>query len=148
LFVASFTAILASAFTLDRLRSDVTGPTDLAGLRVGVKEAATSGRYLDRLGVGYVTMPSIPELLAALDRGQLDAVVADDPVLRHAIKTGGEKRLYSQLMVLPYQFARQSYGLVLTEDPVFLEDINRALLAIRASDEWAEHVGRYLGILR
>jgi polar amino acid transport system substrate-binding protein len=148
LFVASFTAILASTFTLDRLRTNVTGPSDLAGLRVGIKEATTSGPYLDALGIGYRAFATVPEMLDALDAGRLDAVVADDPVLRFEIRTGAEDGRYANLRVLPYQFARQNYGLVLSEDLDLLEEIDRAALAVQASAVWAERVGRYLGTIQ
>jgi polar amino acid transport system substrate-binding protein len=148
LFVASFTAILASAFTLDRLRSNITGPSDLNGVRVGVKAAATSERYLDRLGIGYRTYETVPEMLDALEAGRLDAVVADDPVLRYEIRSGATEGRYTDLTVLPYQFERQNYALVLSEDPEFLEDVDRALLQVRDSDQWDENVGRYLGTLQ
>jgi polar amino acid transport system substrate-binding protein len=145
LFLASFTAVLASAFTLDRLKANITGPADLSGLRVGSKEGATSQRYLDRAGIAYQTYPGVPQMLTALDRGRLDAVVADDPVLRYEIKRGMEAGRYIALRVLPYRFERQNYGLVLREDPEFHETINRALLLVRSSDLWAERLGRYLG---
>jgi polar amino acid transport system substrate-binding protein len=146
IFVASFTAVLASAFTVDRLRSDVTGPADLPGLAVGVKADATSGRYLDGLGIGYAAFDTVREMLDALEAGTLDAVVADDPVLRYEIKLGQEAGRYEPLTVLPYQFERQSYGLVMREDPEFLEEMDRTLLAVREGDVWAERVGRYLGV--
>lgn len=145
LFLASFTAILASAFTLDRLKADITGPADLAGLRVGVKEASTSQRYLDRMGFSYVTYAEVPTMLDALQRGWIDAVVADDPVLRYEIKRGTESGVFSDLRVLPHSFERQNYGLVLREDPRFHEAVDRALLRVRDSDTWAEKLGRYLG---
>lgn len=148
LFLASFTAILASAFTLDRLRSNITGPADLAGLRVAAKEAATSQRYLDRMGVSYVTYADVPTMLDALQRGWVEAVVADDPVLRYEIKRGTEAGVFTDLKVLPHRFERQNYGLVLREDPQFHEDVDRALLQVRDSDIWAEQLGRYLGTIR
>ena len=148
LFVASFTAILASTFTMERLRSNITGPNDLTGLRVGVKSATTAEPALDTLGVGYTTFETVPEMLDALSRGQLDAVVADDPVLRYQIRNGSDEGRYRDLIVLPYQFNRQNYGLVLSEDLTILEDLDRAALAVKASGVWAERIGRYLGMTR
>jgi polar amino acid transport system substrate-binding protein len=40
--IASITALLASAFTLDQMHSEITGPQDLVKVRVGVIEASTS----------------------------------------------------------------------------------------------------------
>ena len=91
LFIASFTAVLASAFTIDRLRSNITGPADLARVQVAVKEGSTAGVYLDTLGIGYRAVPTVPEMLGLLAAGQVDAVVADDPVLRYLIKQSQER---------------------------------------------------------
>jgi polar amino acid transport system substrate-binding protein len=38
IMIASITALLASAFTLDQMHSEITGPQDLAKVRVGAME--------------------------------------------------------------------------------------------------------------
>ena len=148
LFIASFTAVLASAFTIDRLRSNITGPADLARVQVAVKEGSTAGVYLDTLGIGYRAVPTVPEMLGLLAAGQVDAVVADDPVLRYLIKQSQERGKNTELAVLPYQFDRQNYGIVLPEGSVVVEDLNRAILAVRDSEGWYAHIGRHLGTTR
>jgi polar amino acid transport system substrate-binding protein len=148
LFIASFTAVLASAFTVDRLRSSITGPADLAGLRVAVKNESTAGIYLDTRGIGYRTLPTVPEALALLSAGEVDAVVGDDPVLRYLIKQGQEQNTHAGLVVLPYQFDRQNYGIVLPENSGVVEELDRAILAVRDSDGWYASIGRYLGTAR
>ena len=93
-------------------------------------------------------LATAPEMLDALAQGQLDAVVADDPVLRYEIKSGTETGQHRDLMVLPYQFNRQNYGLVLSENLTILEGVDRAALVVKASGVWAERIGRYLGMTR
>jgi polar amino acid transport system substrate-binding protein len=44
--IASITALLASTFTLDQMHSQISGPQDLAKVKVGVMEASTSFEYL------------------------------------------------------------------------------------------------------
>lgn len=148
LFIASFTAILASAFTLERLRSTITGPQDLASVRTGVKEASTASAYLDGLGYRYRTFETVPEMLEALEKGSIQAVVADDPVLRYEIGLGKAEGRFSGLAVLPYQFDLQNYGLVLPEDSTIEERINRALLEVRLTDQWEAELNRYFGSVK
>jgi len=147
-FLASFTAVLASAFTVERLRSNISGPSDLYGLAVGVKEESTAELYLDSLGISYRSYATVPEMLTLLDAGDLDAVVSDDPVLRFLVKQEQENGEYSRLLVLPYQFDRQNYGFVLPEDAALVENINRAILEVRETDAWQASLGRYLGTIR
>lgn len=87
-------------------------------------------------------------MLDELVQGRLDAVVADDPVLRYEIKSGIETGQHRDLFVLPNQFNRQNYGLVLSENLTILEEVDRAALAVKASGVWAERIGRYLGMTR
>lgn len=147
-FLASFTAVLASAFTVERLRSSISGPEDLRGLEVGVKAQSTAALYLDTLGISYQTYQTVPAMLERLNDGALDAVVSDDPVLRYLIKRGQEIGTYPRLLVLPYRFDRQNYGFVLTEDAALVEDINRAILEVRETDAWQSSLGRHLGTTR
>lgn len=147
-FLASFTAVLASAFTVERLRSNISSPADLHGVVVGVKAESTAELYLDTLGISYQSHATVPEMLALLNEGDIDAIVSDDPVLRFLIKQGQESGEYARLLVLPYQFDRQNYGFVLPEEAALVEDINRAILEVRETDAWQASLGRYLGTIR
>jgi len=82
LLIAGITAVLASAFTLESLRSQVTGLQDLNNVRVGALEASTSSAFLQDKGIAHQTRAEIQELVSALDRGHLDAIVADAAVLK------------------------------------------------------------------
>ena len=83
--IASITALLASAFTLDQMHSEITGPQDLSKIKVGVIEASTSFEYLQEQGINSRTFSDRQELLTTLDNGQVDAVVGDDVVLKYNI---------------------------------------------------------------
>jgi polar amino acid transport system substrate-binding protein len=148
LFIASFTAVLASAFTIDRLRSTITGPRDLAGISSGVKAASTAGEYLDELGIGFRTFETVTDMLDALERGTIKAAVMDDPVVRYEIKLGQSEGRYGRLSVLPYKFGLQNYGIVLPEGSDLVEEINRALLETRATDRWWADLARYIGAVK
>ena len=135
-FIASITAILASSLTLEQLRFDVKGVNDLSKLKTGAKQATTASLLLSDHSIAHETYPNMGELLAALDNGEVDAIVADDAVLRYMIKQGKAKEAFSDLVVLPYQLEKQNYGLVLIENSEYEEEINRALLQIRETTEW------------
>ena len=143
--IASITALLASAFTLDQIQSDITGPQDLAKVRVGVMEASTSFDYLQEQGINSRTFSARKELLAALDDGRLDAVVGDDAVLKYMIKKGQAEGRYETLSVLPFVFEKQNYAFALPDESPILENLNQALLSVRDTPEWEVELAKYIG---
>ena len=134
--IAGITAVLASAFTVEHFRSQVTGLHDLGKVRVAAKEASTSSEYLVQNRIGYRSYESLEDMLTALERGAVDAVVTDGAILKYMIKKGKEEGRYEMLSILPYQFEKQNYGLALKENSPYLEEINQALLSVRKSKEW------------
>jgi polar amino acid transport system substrate-binding protein len=143
--IASITALLASTFTLDQMHSAITGPQDLAKVKVGVMEASTSFEYLQEQGINGRTFSDRQELLAALDDGRLDAVVGDDAVLKYKIKEAQAEGRYETLSVLPFVFEKQNYGFALPDESPHLELLNQTLLSIRDTPEWKVEIVKYIG---
>jgi polar amino acid transport system substrate-binding protein len=143
--VASVTALLASAFTLDQMQSEITGPQDLAKVRVGAMEASTSFDYLQKKGIYSRAFSDRKELLTALDDGRLDAVVSDGAILKYMIKKGQAQRRYGTLSVLPYVFEKQNYAFALTDESPHVEMLNQALLSVRETPEWQMEPVKYIG---
>jgi polar amino acid transport system substrate-binding protein len=145
IMIASITALLASTFTLDQLRSEIKGPQDLAKVRVGAVETSTSFEYLQEKGINSRTFSDIKELLTALEEGRLDAVVSDDAVLRYKIKEAQAKGRYESLLVLPFVFEKQNYAFALPDESPHLEELNQTLLSVRDSPEWRVELVKYIG---
>jgi polar amino acid transport system substrate-binding protein len=143
--IAGITAVLASAFTLESLRSQVNDLQDLAKLRVGALESSTSAKFLTRNGIPHQTRPDLRPLIDALEQGRLDAVVSDAAVLRFTLKNGKEQGRYQSLSILPYEFDSQNYGFALEPKSEFVEEVNQALLTVRKSEEWKRKILEYLG---
>ena len=145
LFLASFTAVLASSFTLDRLQSQIGGPEDLANVTVGVKAASTASEYLDARGITYRAFADTDAVLTALESGLIDAAVGDDPVLKFEIRQAQEVGALQQLLVLPHQFEKQNYGILLPTDSPLVEGVNVSLLRVREDEGWAAMIGQLIG---
>ena len=82
-------------------------------------------------------------LLSALDNGEVEAIVADDVVLKYMIGSGKLSGKFEDLEVLPYQLEKQNYGFIITENNPYEEEINRALLQIRESRKWRKTLVDY-----
>lgn len=143
--IASVTAILASAFTLESLRSQVTGLHDLANVRVAALESSTSSAFLRTNGIAHQTMGDLDTMMNALEAGTIDAVVSDAAYLKYAIHQGRQQGRFTELTVLPYEFDSQNYGFVLEGESPLKESLNLALLVVRKSPEWRQQLADYLG---
>ncbi len=143
--IASITALLASAFTLNQMHSEITGPQDLAKVKVGVLEASTSFEYLQEQGINSRTFSDRQKLLAALDDGRLDAVVGDYAVLKYKVKEVQAEGRYETLSILPFVFEKQNYGLALPDESPHLEMLNQTLLSVRDTPERKVELVKYIG---
>ena len=143
--IAGITAVLASAFTLEQLSTQVSGLQDLNNVRVGALDSSTSSLFLRKNGIAHQTRSDLEALIGELDDGRLDAVVSDVAFLKYALKTGKEQGYYQQLTVLPYEFDSQNYGFAMQQNSELLEPVNQALLTIRKSAEWRTKLREYIG---
>ncbi len=145
LFLASFTAVLASSFTIDRLHSQIGGPEDLGSVAVGAKAASTSSDYLRSQGIDYRSFDDQDALLAALESGLIDAAVGDDPVMKFEIRQAQEAGRFLNLAVLPHQFERQNYGILLPEGSALQEGVDLSLLRVREDEDWSALIRQLFG---
>jgi len=143
--IAAITAVLASAFTLNNLRTQVASLQDLSNVRVGALQDSTSSGFLRKNGIAHEEKPDLETLIAEIEQGRLDAVVADAAFLRYTLKRGKERGKYNDLSVLPYKFDNQNYGFALEQKSPLLENVNQALLEIRKTPGWRTKMLEYLG---
>ena len=143
--IAAITAVLASSFTLNAMRTEVRGLDDLRSVQVGALESSTSSAFLRTQGISHVTRPDLDALVADLDAGNLDAIVADAAFLQYRIMRGQQQGKYKSLSVLPNELEAQNYAFILTEGSPLREGINRALLTVRKEPEWRDKIIEYLG---
>lgn len=145
ILVASITAVLASAFTIEQIRSEIRSPSDLASVRVATLADSTSAEYLKSSGIAARTYETLEDVVTSLDVGRVDAVVMDAPALKYKILRGQEEGRFESLEVLPYEFQEQNYAFALRDESEYVEVLNRALLSVRKSPAWEAELLRYLG---
>ena len=143
--IAGVTAMLASSFTLNAMQTEVRTLDDLRSLQVAALSASTSSSILESNGILHQTRPDLDRLVTDLDKGLLDAIVADAAFLKYRIKQGKQQGQFKSLTVLPYELEAQNYAFVLAEDSPLREKVNRAMLSVRAQRQWREKITEYLG---
>ena len=139
--IASFTAALSSALTLNQLRGSVHNEADLRYVRAAAIAGTETTEYLDRERIGHQDFPNPEASLQALRKGNIDAVVYDRPMLLWLVNQNFSRAL----RVLPTTFDPQVYAIALPSGSNLRTPINLALLDAVRSDWWQETVSTYLG---
>ena len=135
--------MIASSLTADKISGAVQGPDDLASVHVGSIGNSASDDWLSDAGIPFDSYPNVESGLAALDAGQIDAFVYDEPLLRYRLRTGK----FKDLRMLPGTFGRQDYGIAVASGSKLREPIDISLLRQVESQQWRAEVRQVLGKL-
>jgi polar amino acid transport system substrate-binding protein len=141
LFVAYFTATVTSALTVQQLRTDIQGPDDLPGKRVATVRGSTSAQYLGQRSITASDFTTIDEALAALERGEGDAVVYDAPVLQYYASHEGK----GKVTVVGPVFRKEDYGILFPNESPLRKRVNEALLRLRANGTYDRLLTKWFG---
>lgn len=139
--VSAFVAKITSALTIGQLRAQVQGYDDLYDRRVGTTENSTAAAFLQTHSVRHRTFESIEKMFAALENGELDAVVHDAPIVAYFATTTGKGRYRTVGALLQ----SEKYGIALPQGSRLIEPINLALLRLRENGTYATLVKRWFG---
>ena len=91
--------------------------------------------------IDFSAYETLTDALQALERGEVEAVVSDEALLRYQISAFEMRRLH----VLPFTLDEQDYGFAVIEAGALREPINRALLTVTVSDAWEQWQRDFLG---
>lgn len=142
LFVVSiFVARITSAMTVSAIETSVSSVNDLYGKRVGTVGGSTAEVFLQNRDLNSAAFSDLKHVLEAFEKGEVDAVVFDAPILAYYVLTDGAK--FGQLVGPTFQL--ESYGIALPSDSEWLEPINQSLLALREDGTYAELHRKWFG---
>ena len=142
IIISGIIAMIASAFTVERLQTKINDPGDLPNVQVATVLGSSSEEYLLEKQISYNSYESLLSTLTALDKGEVDAVVYDQPLLKFQIHSNSE---FEGLTVLPHIFDFQQYALALEVDSDLREPINRTLVEMISSENWEDLLLSYFG---
>jgi len=134
-------ASLSSDLTLYSLRTNIQGPEDLAGKQVGVIKGTTSEEYLRDGPSNLFKFEDADQMYKALLVKAVDAVVYDAPVLKYFANTIGK----GKVEVVGKLFEQQYYGIAVRQGSPLREEINRDLLALEESGDYASVIEKWFG---
>ena len=138
--ISGFTAAITTALTVGSLDAPVKGLHDLHAVRTGTVSGSTSMQYLAEAYISFHEFETIQDALQALQSGNIDAVVYDEPILRYMTDAGD----FKGIQVLEQSFRLEYYAIALPPGSPLTEKINRSLLQYTASKEWRMILFKYL----
>jgi ABC-type amino acid transport substrate-binding protein len=124
--IAGFTATVTAEITVARFTTTIQTVDDLHRYRVATVEGTTSAEYLAEQQIRYIGRDSINSAYAMLERGEVDGVVYDAPVLAHYASEADE----GKFSLVGKPFKEEDYGIALAPDGPYEEEINQALLEL------------------
>ena len=130
--ISSFTATVATTFTIDELKNKVRGFNDLPNVRVGTLAHSQFLEHMADYGIAATPYEKISTGLQALAADKIDAFVHDEALLKHLIRT----RYPGTLQVLPDTSRHYYFGMALPFGCEWREPFNQALLKVMNRKDW------------
>ncbi|MGN1165417.1 MAG: basic amino acid ABC transporter substrate-binding protein [Lachnospiraceae bacterium] len=120
--------------------SDIAGPDDLTGKKVGVQLGTTGDIYASDIEDATVEQYNKGfEAVQALSQGKIDAVVIDGQPAQEFVKE------VEGLKILDEAFTEEEYAIAIAKDnEELLEKVNEALASLKESGKLDEIVGKYI----
>ncbi|PSJ61638.1 ABC transporter substrate-binding protein [Mesorhizobium soli] len=139
--IAYLTSSIASVMTVAELSNEINSLADLRGKVVGVRAGSVSEAYVKKLYITTKPYDHIDEAAAALARDEVDAVVADSPVLEYFVFTHPDMHL----KVIGNTFQPDKYGFAFTVGSPLTRPASIAVLAAQERGDLEAIRSRYFG---
>ncbi len=140
ILVTALTAFVTATLAVSTFGT-VRGVSSLRNSTVGTVEGSASADYLRRGRIRRRVYATVPQALAALRAGEVNAVVYGASILGYY----AEREEGADLEVLPDEFDQQSLAFPLPDGSPLREPINDALRRFMAQPAWHDMQDRYLG---
>ncbi len=141
IMVSYFTASIASALTVQQIGEQFNDPSDLNKVRVGAIAGTFTETYFTENRISYITAQNLEELTQMLKNGEIEAIVADYPLLKYYLNTHKKE----QFKMLPHKIHEFFYAIPIGENVLLREQINQSLQQYIETEEWQDQLFNYLG---
>lgn len=125
--VAVVTGEVASALTVEQIRSDIGSVSDIDGRPVATVKETVAVASVQQRGLDYVETSTIDQAIDLLVEGEVDAVVFDAPVLEFRANT----RPGLGVEVVGNLFDLDKYGIGFPQDSPLRGEVNPVLLELQ-----------------
>ncbi|HVZ29579.1 MAG TPA: transporter substrate-binding domain-containing protein [Asticcacaulis sp.] len=140
-FVAFYTATLTATLTVQQFKSEINGPNDLPGHKVGTVVGTTSADYLRENGIPAQAFPNVQSAYQALADKKVEAVVYDAPVLQYIAAHQGAGKVTTTGEI----FHAEDYGFAFHNGSDLRKPVDAALLAMREDGNYDALSAKWFG---
>ncbi len=140
-FISTLTAKITTALTVAELKTGIENYRDLAGKRVGVTTGSSHENYLLSKNIQTTSYPTMDALYDALKNKNLDAIVADFPILSYYVSQADAQ----WLTLAGKPFNHENYGILLPDNSIYMEAVDNALLKLREDGVYDIIYDKYFG---
>ncbi|WP_377690356.1 transporter substrate-binding domain-containing protein [Paraburkholderia dipogonis] len=137
--IAQFTATVTSSQTIARLQSNIRGPDDLPGKKIGTVPGTVAADYLTHRGLSFLSVHTADEGFRLLTQGNVQAIVYDAPTLQYWAARRGN----GELIVVGPLFRPEKYGIAMANGSVWRKHINETLLAMYEDGTYEQLYGKW-----
>ncbi len=134
LAVSILTAIVTSALTAQAIGGSIHSEKDLAGKFVAAVATDAPRKYVEKIGANVIPVKSVAEGISLVRNGKAEALVHDGPRLVYLANKINKQEKKKVLLVLPFTFNPQNYGIVFPTGSPLKEQVDRILLRLREAN--------------
>ena len=139
--IALFTGSIAATLTAERIGGAIHGPRDMAGRVIGTQATGVSGPAIRARSGIVMEYRTLDEVFKAADEGEVEAVVAENHTLRHAISRPGR----SNYRLVGPVFESFDFGIVVPAGSPLRERFNAVILTMKEDGAIDTIIDRWLG---
>ncbi len=139
--LAYVTSTITSVMTTLSITSEINSVADLPDRTVGVLAGSVAEDFAENEGLQHRAYASLDEIVIALDRNAIDAIIGDAPVLEYYEHTHPE----NPLKVVGAIFEPDKYGYAFPLDSSLERDVTLELLRAHESNVIEELDQKYFG---
>lgn len=132
--ISILTAIVTSALTAQAIGGSIRSEKDLTGKFVAAVATDAPRKYIEKIGANVIPVASVLEGIALVQSGKAEALVHDGPRLIYLSNKINQEKKEKLLMVPPFTFNPQNYGIVFPSESKLKERVDRVLLKLREAD--------------
>jgi polar amino acid transport system substrate-binding protein len=130
---------LSAIIEMDASEYSITCKENLKGKKVGCVKNTTSVKAVNKLGAYCVDKEHIEHVVDQLEKGEVDAVVFDIPVLEYIAKNN------PNVIVVSKPFDLQDYGILMIQGSSRKEEIDQAILYLIENGKHQELKEKWFG---
>lgn len=139
IIISSFTATISSALTVNKMKSNIEGLSDLYKVKVGSLAGSSSAIYLDENRVNYKAFNTIESGLIALKSNEIKAFVYDKAILDFFL---AQAEFEDKLISFAINSNKEYFSFASGKKEI-IHSINPFLVDVIESKEWGSMLNKY-----